>query len=106
MKLYKRSFFVLAFAGCVEKEASVVPDVVFESVDTSSIPVLTVLQSDTALHLENGVYLLAGKPFSGTLREVYASGSTKSRGTYLEGPAARHYQNVFPQRKAGNREKL
>lgn len=65
------------------------------------IPAITVDRSDTALHLENGVWLLHGQPFSGTMETWYTSGqirlSQQFYGGKEEGLMQSYYEN-------GNRE--
>lgn len=65
------------------------------------IPAITVDRSDTALHLENGVWLLHGQPFSGTMETWYTSGQIRLSQKFFRGKEEGLMQSYY---ENGNRE--
>lgn len=57
----------------------------FEKVDVSNIPGITVLENDTLLKWDNGVYYFDNKLFSGYIISKYNDSITKSIGSFYEG---------------------
>jgi antitoxin component YwqK of YwqJK toxin-antitoxin module len=55
------------------------------SVDSSLIPLTTIVSSDSNLVLNNGVYFYKGTPFSGHIQEFYSKKKLKISGSYLLG---------------------
>jgi antitoxin component YwqK of YwqJK toxin-antitoxin module len=58
---------------------------IFEKVDTSQIPNITISQKDSLLQLNNGIYYFNDKPFSGYINSKYNSDTLKSIASYLQG---------------------
>lgn len=77
-------FIAALFFGCSEQVAEE-PKNIFEEVDVSQIPNVTISESDTLLMLDNGVYYYDSKPFSGYVRSNYDSDTLKSIGSYFLG---------------------
>lgn len=57
----------------------------FEKVDVSQIPNTTILEDDTSLKLQNGIYYYGGKSYSGFIKDVYETDTLKSIGSYFQG---------------------
>ena len=57
----------------------------FEQVDVSQIPKDTIFQNNSKLSLQNGVYYIGSKPYSGFIKDVYETDSLKSIGSYFQG---------------------
>ncbi|MCC6186650.1 MAG: hypothetical protein IT256_05795 [Chitinophagaceae bacterium] len=75
---------VLSTLSCSEP-IDQMPKVVFEKIATAHIPQDTVLLGNQYLKLQNGIYYLSGKPFSGYMREQYPNNTLKSIGAYAQG---------------------
>lgn len=72
---------------------------VFEVVDVSQIPNTTIVENDTILKLQNGVYYYADKPYSGFIKNVYETDTLKSVGSYFQGKQHGTTQTFFPNGK-------
>jgi len=92
-------FIICAFAfGCAkpkDKNATVI----FEKVDVSQIPNITIVENDSVLKLQNGVYYLDNKPFSGYLKSTYNTDTLKSIATYFQGKQHGVTKTFFPNGK-------
>lgn len=69
------------------------------SVDVSSIPKDTISILDKNLKLDNGIYCLNNKPYSGFIKEFYPNDTLKSVGSYLNGMQHGITQTYFPDGK-------
>ena len=74
----------ITLLGC-NKSTDKTANEIFEKVDVSQVPNITIFKNDTALKLLNGVYYVGGLPFSGFIKEVYSKGSLKSFASYYQG---------------------
>lgn len=82
--LTKLVFVCFIIFGCSNhKDKKIVAN--FEKVDLSKIPNRTIFKDDSELKLLNGVYHLNDKLYSGFIKEMYATDSIKSIGSYLFG---------------------
>jgi len=86
LSLSKFFFFIccIAVCGCAKNEKEISKNI-FEKVDVSQVPNITIFQNDTALKLQNGVYYFGSKPYSGFIKEVYATETLKSIASYYQG---------------------
>ncbi len=91
--------FLISFAHCYSKNTeggAVAPSSV--SVDTSMIPMDTI--SVTAdVKLNNGIYHVNGKPYSGYLKEVYENGQLKGLMSLTNGMQQGMTHTFFPNGK-------
>ncbi|GHB76923.1 toxin-antitoxin system YwqK family antitoxin [Persicitalea jodogahamensis] len=71
----------------------------FGTVDVSQIPKDTVSWNHAGLKLENGVYYLAGEPFSGFILKKYENGSVNSVGSYFQGMQHGVSKSFYPNGK-------
>ena len=76
---------LLLWAGCTNKPAQKEAEKTFPSVDVSHIPSDTVQDTNPSLELDNGMYYVGGKPFSGFIKSHYETGQVKSIGSYWVG---------------------
>ena len=82
--LTKLVFVCFIIFGCSNhKDKKIVAN--FEKVDLSKIPNRIIFKDDSELKLLNGVYHLNDKLHSGFIKEMYATDSIKSIGSYLFG---------------------
>lgn len=79
-------FLVLVFCtDCTTKRPRETAPKTPDQVDVSRIPNDTILETNQALKLENGIYYLQSKPFSGFIKSTYETGRLQSIGSYYEG---------------------
>jgi hypothetical protein len=71
----------------------------FEQVDVSQIPNDTILQNSSTLSLQNGVYYIGSKPYSGFIKDVYETDTLKSIGSYFQGKQHGTTKTFFPNGK-------
>ena len=76
-----------------------------QKVDLSQIPHDTIVLNNARLKLQNGVYYLGSKPYSGFIKEEYATKTLKSIGSYFQGKQ-HGLTNLFSECQIGNRTKL
>ncbi len=93
---YSHVLIYLFFVGCNAPEKQEVKSLIHKTVDISSIPHDTILSNDEHLKLENGIYYLSDKPFSGFIREKYETGNIKSIGSYYLGKQHGVTRTYFP----------
>lgn len=67
-----------------------------EIVDVSQIPKDTIFQKNSKLSLQNGIYYLGSKPYSGFIKNVYQTDSLKSIGSYFQGKQHGTTKTFFP----------
>ena len=97
LSLFKCTFLILLIFsfGCnqpkIEKASTI-----FENVDLSQIPNTTVLETDTLLKLQNGVYYYGSKPFSGFIKSIYTTHTLKSVASYFQGQQHGATKTFFP----------
>jgi antitoxin component YwqK of YwqJK toxin-antitoxin module len=68
-------------------------------VDTSMIPLDTILDLDKNLKLDNGIYYFQSKPYSGYIKEVYDNNTLKSIRSFLNGMQHGIAYTYFPNGK-------
>ncbi len=71
----------------------------FEKVDVSQITNDTIFQTNPNLSLQNGVYYLCGKPYSGFIQDVCETNHIKIIGSYLQGKQHETTNTFFPNGK-------
>jgi antitoxin component YwqK of YwqJK toxin-antitoxin module len=69
--------------GCNPKDKNA--NTIFEKVDVSQIPNITIFENDAKLNPQNGVYYFNNKPFSGYIKSNYNFDSLKSTASYFQG---------------------
>lgn len=79
LSLIKNAFFIVCVFtfGCSQPKD--------QKVDLSQIPNDTIFLNNAKLKLLNGVYFQGSKPYSGFIKEEYATGTLKSIGSYFQG---------------------
>ena len=75
---------LLIFNSCDNKKEKVVSNI-FEKVDVTQIPKTTIFKNDSSLKLNNGVYYVGSKPYSGFIKEIYTTDTLKWIGSYFNG---------------------
>ena len=68
----------------------------FEQVDVSQIPNDTIFQNHSTLSLQNGVYYIGSKPYSGFIKDVYETDTLKSISSYFQGLDQGTTKTFFP----------
>lgn len=99
MRIVCRYIFFLLPLACKEPA----PSGTANSNPLPQIPAVTVDRSDTALQLINGVWLLSGQPFSGTIETWYASGQIRLSQQFYNGKEEGLMQSYY---ENGKRESL
>lgn len=89
--------FVILF-GCSNNNIKEQKNI-FEKIDVSLIPNKTLLDNDSLLKLENGVYYYSNKPFSGYLKAIYENKTTKLFASFLNGRQHGPTKTYFPNGK-------
>jgi antitoxin component YwqK of YwqJK toxin-antitoxin module len=103
LSLFKNALyavFLMSFAHCYTKNTeggAVASSSV--SVDTSMIPMDTILAVDKNLKLDNGIYLFKDKPYSGYVKEVYENGQPKNIMSLANGMQQGMTRSYFPNGK-------
>ena len=79
--------FIVAilFTGCFASDEKIELQETFAPVDVSVIPGDTISMNKPELRLDNGIYYLKEKPFSGFIKAEYENNKIKSIGTYYLG---------------------
>jgi antitoxin component YwqK of YwqJK toxin-antitoxin module len=93
LSLIKNAFFIVCVFtfGCSQPKD--------QKVDLSLIPNDTIVLNNAKLKLQNGVYYQASKPYSGFIKEEYATGTLKSIGSYFQGKQHGLTKTFFPNAK-------
>jgi antitoxin component YwqK of YwqJK toxin-antitoxin module len=93
LSLIKNAFFIVCVFtfGCSQPKD--------QKVDLSQIPNDTIVLNNAKLKLQNGVYYQGSKPYSGFIKEEYATGTLKSIGSYFQGKQHGLTKTFFPNAK-------
>jgi len=93
LSLIKNAFFIVCVFtfGCSQPKD--------QKVDLSLIPNDTIVLNNAKLKLQNGVYYQGSKPYSGFIKEEYATGTLKSIGSYFQGKQHGLTKTFFPNAK-------
>lgn len=92
---------LLFLAGCTGKPVPEESEKPGAPVAISKIPADTIWESNQALTLDNGIYYLRGKPFSGFIKSSYETNQLKRIGSYLAGKQHGTTKTFYPN---GNRQ--
>lgn len=87
---------LLLLGGCTSKPVREETGKAFAVVDVSCIPNDTIRETHPALKLDNGIYYLHGKPFSGFISSNYETGPVRSIGSYYQGKQHGTTRTYFP----------
>jgi antitoxin component YwqK of YwqJK toxin-antitoxin module len=90
-------FCVFVF-GCYQPKDNSMKHI-FEKIDVSQIPNDTIFQNNSTLKLQNGIYYLGSKPYSGFIKDVFQTDNLKSIGSYFEGKQHGISKTFFPNGK-------
>jgi antitoxin component YwqK of YwqJK toxin-antitoxin module len=71
----------------------------FEQVDVSQIPNDTIFQNNSTLSLQNGVYYIGSRSYSGFIKDVYETNTLKIIGSYFQGKQHGTTKTFFPNGK-------
>jgi antitoxin component YwqK of YwqJK toxin-antitoxin module len=93
--LFKVFVVLISIISCKEKD----PVSFSLHIDTSMIPKDTIVMNNKNLTLENGIYLLNKKVFSGFLKEMYHEKQVQSIGSYLNGKQEGTTSTFYPNGK-------
>jgi antitoxin component YwqK of YwqJK toxin-antitoxin module len=93
LSLIKNAFFIVCVFtfGCSQPKD--------QKVDLSLIPNDTIVLNNAKLKLQNVVYYQGSKPYSGFIKEEYATGTLKSIGSYFQGKQHGLTKTFFPNAK-------
>ena len=86
--------FIFSFGCSQPKDDKNMP--IFEKVAISSIPCDTIIQNDSTLKLQNGIFYRNHKPFSGITKEVYETDTLKTVRSYFNGIQHGIAKTFFP----------
>lgn len=81
--------------GCSSPNAKITKNI-FEKVDVSQIPKITIMENDNRLSMNNGYYYFNKKPFSGFIKSNFDATSIKSIGSYYQGKQHGITKTYFP----------